>query len=150
MLTGRWHTAVPIIRVRHKFLVFPVGHVTEMCWWRRTGRWFYREHYWVPCYTGFFAVPGETTPFSAEQTNRGQIRKFPNTKLTFCYQSDSSFDCFFHYYLFICRSLNGLYCFENLEELILDNNQLGDDVEIPVMANLHTLTLNKNNISFSF
>lgn len=45
------------------------------------------------------------------------------------------------------RSLNGLYCFENLEELILDNNQLGDDVEIPVMANLHTLTLNKNNIS---
>ena len=104
----------------------------------------------MPCYTGFFAVPGETTPFSAEQTHRGQIRKFPNTKLTFCYQSDSSFDCFFHYYLFICRSLNGLYCFENLEELILDNNQLGDDVEIPVMASLHTLTLNKNNISFSF
>ena len=103
----------------------------------------------MPCYTGFFTVPGETTPCSAEQTHRGQIRKFPNTKLAFCYQSGSSFDCFFHY-LFICRSLNGLYCFENLEELILDNNQLGDDVEIPVMANLHTLTLNKNNISFSF
>lgn len=38
--------------------------------------------------------------------------------------------------------------FEDLEELILDNNQLGDDVEIPLLQHLHTLTLNKNRISF--
>ncbi|KAJ7372804.1 hypothetical protein OS493_016723 [Desmophyllum pertusum] len=48
------------------------------------------------------------------------------------------------------RTLNGLYSFEKLEELILDNNQLGDDVEIPEMAHLHTLTLNKNRISFRY
>ncbi|XP_022798230.1 leucine-rich melanocyte differentiation-associated protein-like [Stylophora pistillata] len=45
------------------------------------------------------------------------------------------------------RSLNGLYSFERLEELILDNNQLGDDMDIPEMPHLHTLTLNKNKIA---
>jgi len=47
------------------------------------------------------------------------------------------------------RTLNGIHLFEDLEELILDNNQLGDDVEIPLLQHLHTLTLNKNRISFS-
>lgn len=45
------------------------------------------------------------------------------------------------------RSLKGLQGFEILEELILDNNQLGDDVEIPQLTKLHTLTLNKNRIA---
>ena len=53
-----------------------------------------------------------------------------------------TFFCCFH------RTLNGLNSFENLEELILDNNQLGDDMEIPELPQLHTLTLNKNRISF--
>ncbi|CAH3143847.1 unnamed protein product [Pocillopora meandrina] len=44
------------------------------------------------------------------------------------------------------RSLNGLYSFEKLEELILDNNQLGDDMDFPEMPHVHTLTLNKNKI----
>jgi len=44
------------------------------------------------------------------------------------------------------RTLKGLHSFEKLEELILDNNQLGDDVEIPELTHLHTLTLNKNKI----
>ncbi|EDO45508.1 predicted protein, partial [Nematostella vectensis] len=46
------------------------------------------------------------------------------------------------------KSLSGIKSFEVLEELILDNNQLSDDLEIPVMPTLHTLTLNKNKISF--
>ena len=46
------------------------------------------------------------------------------------------------------RTLNGLNSFVKLKELILDNNQLGDDMEIPELAHLHTLTLNKNKISF--
>lgn len=45
------------------------------------------------------------------------------------------------------RTLNGLNMFENLEELILDNNQLGDDLEITFLPHLHTLTLNKNRIA---
>ncbi|XP_067046834.1 leucine-rich melanocyte differentiation-associated protein-like [Acropora muricata] len=45
------------------------------------------------------------------------------------------------------RTLNGIHLFEDLEELILDNNQLGDDVEIPLLQHLHTLTLNKNKIA---
>ncbi|KAK2550682.1 Leucine-rich melanocyte differentiation-associated protein [Acropora cervicornis] len=49
----------------------------------------------------------------------------------------------------MARTLNGIHLFEDLEELILDNNQLGDDVEIPLLQHLHTLTLNKNRISFS-
>lgn len=44
------------------------------------------------------------------------------------------------------RTLKGTYCFEKLEELILDNNNLNDAVEIPSLPNLHTLTLNKNKI----
>ena len=52
-------------------------------------------------------------------------------------------------FCFLHRSLNGLYSFEKLEELILDNNQLGDDMDFPEMPHVHTLTLNKNKISFS-
>ncbi|XP_064638009.1 leucine-rich melanocyte differentiation-associated protein-like [Lineus longissimus] len=44
------------------------------------------------------------------------------------------------------RSLEGLEAFTKLEELILDNNDLGDSVIFPVMKNLHTLMLNKNRI----
>ncbi|KAL4699190.1 hypothetical protein H8959_011847, partial [Pygathrix nigripes] len=47
-----------------------------------------------------------------------------------------------------CRSLEGLSAFRSLEELILDNNQLGDDLVLPGLPRLHTLTLNKNRISF--
>ncbi|XP_055969496.1 leucine-rich melanocyte differentiation-associated protein [Sorex fumeus] len=44
-------------------------------------------------------------------------------------------------------SLEGLGAFRSLEELILDNNQLGDDLALPALPRLHTLTLNKNQIS---
>uniref|UniRef100_A0A8C8ZIJ1 Leucine rich melanocyte differentiation associated n=1 Tax=Prolemur simus TaxID=1328070 RepID=A0A8C8ZIJ1_PROSS len=46
------------------------------------------------------------------------------------------------------RSLEGLSAFGSLEELILDNNLLGDDLMLPRLPRLHTLTLNKNQISF--
>ncbi|XP_054098262.1 leucine-rich melanocyte differentiation-associated protein isoform X3 [Callithrix jacchus] len=45
------------------------------------------------------------------------------------------------------RSLEGLSAFRSLEELILDNNQLGDDLVLPGLPSLHTLTLNKNRIT---
>lgn len=38
--------------------------------------------------------------------------------------------------------------FTELEELVVDNNQLGNDLQLPRLPNLHTLTLNKNQISF--
>lgn len=49
----------------------------------------------------------------------------------------------------LLRSLEGLSAFRSLEELILDNNLLGDDLVLPGLPHLHTLTLNKNRISFS-
>ncbi|KAM8806444.1 LOW QUALITY PROTEIN: leucine-rich melanocyte differentiation-associated protein [Eudromia elegans] len=45
------------------------------------------------------------------------------------------------------RSLEGLKTFGSLEELILDNNLLGNDLLLPRLPHLHTLTLNKNQIS---
>ncbi|NXY06087.1 LRMDA protein, partial [Pteruthius melanotis] len=48
----------------------------------------------------------------------------------------------------VCRSLEGLKTFTYLEELILDNNLLGNDLLLPRLPHLHTLTLNKNQISF--
>ncbi|XP_006835995.1 PREDICTED: leucine-rich repeat-containing protein C10orf11 homolog [Chrysochloris asiatica] len=45
------------------------------------------------------------------------------------------------------RSLEGLSAFQSLEELILDNNLLGDDLTLPGLPRLHTLTLNKNQIT---
>ncbi|XP_028614414.1 leucine-rich melanocyte differentiation-associated protein isoform X3 [Grammomys surdaster] len=45
------------------------------------------------------------------------------------------------------RSLEGLSAFRSLEELILDNNLLGDDLVLPGLPHLHTLTLNKNQIT---
>ncbi|CAO2590651.1 Leucine-rich melanocyte differentiation-associated protein, partial [Lemmus lemmus] len=45
------------------------------------------------------------------------------------------------------RSLEGLSAFRSLEELILDNNLLGDDLVLPRLPHLHTLTLNKNQIT---
>uniref|UniRef100_A0A3Q3IVX7 Leucine-rich melanocyte differentiation-associated protein n=1 Tax=Monopterus albus TaxID=43700 RepID=A0A3Q3IVX7_MONAL len=46
------------------------------------------------------------------------------------------------------RSLAGLKMFTELEELVVDNNLLGNDLRLPRLPNLHTLTLNKNQISF--
>ncbi|XP_013860549.1 leucine-rich melanocyte differentiation-associated protein isoform X2 [Austrofundulus limnaeus] len=45
------------------------------------------------------------------------------------------------------RSLAGLKMFTELEELIVDNNQLGNDLQLPRLCNLHTLTLNKNQLT---
>ncbi|XP_077053243.1 leucine-rich melanocyte differentiation-associated protein isoform X1 [Siphateles boraxobius] len=42
------------------------------------------------------------------------------------------------------RSLTGLKAFSQLEELIVDNNLLGNDLRLPRLPRLHTLTLNKN------
>ncbi|XP_070083897.1 leucine-rich melanocyte differentiation-associated protein isoform X2 [Equus przewalskii] len=47
----------------------------------------------------------------------------------------------------LLRSLEGLSAFESLEELILDNNLLGNDLVLPGLPRLHTLTLNKNQIT---
>ncbi|KYO27617.1 hypothetical protein Y1Q_0005190 [Alligator mississippiensis] len=47
----------------------------------------------------------------------------------------------------IFRSLEGLKTFSCLEELILDNNLLGNDLLLPRLPHLHTLTLNKNQIT---
>ncbi|XP_065778757.1 leucine-rich melanocyte differentiation-associated protein [Muntiacus reevesi] len=49
--------------------------------------------------------------------------------------------------LLLVRSLEGLSAFGSLEELILDNNLLGDDLVLPGLPRLHTLTLNKNQIT---
>ncbi|TRY97999.1 hypothetical protein DNTS_004050 [Danionella cerebrum] len=48
----------------------------------------------------------------------------------------------------LIRSLTGLKAFNQLEELIVDNNLLGNDLQLPRLPRLHTLTLNKNQISF--
>nr|XP_061791494.1 leucine-rich melanocyte differentiation-associated protein-like [Nerophis lumbriciformis] len=45
------------------------------------------------------------------------------------------------------RSLAGLGMFTELEELVVDNNLLGNDLRLPGLPNLHTLTLNKNNLT---
>uniref|UniRef100_A0AAY4AVF7 Leucine-rich melanocyte differentiation-associated protein n=1 Tax=Denticeps clupeoides TaxID=299321 RepID=A0AAY4AVF7_9TELE len=45
------------------------------------------------------------------------------------------------------RSLAGLKDFSELEELIVDNNLLGNDLGLPRLPHLHTLTLNKNQIT---
>ncbi|XP_051945495.1 leucine-rich melanocyte differentiation-associated protein [Xyrauchen texanus] len=52
---------------------------------------------------------------------------------------DLSFNCL--------RSLAGLKAFTQLEELIVDNNLLGNDLRLPGLPQLHTLTLNKNQIT---
>lgn len=45
------------------------------------------------------------------------------------------------------RSLTGLKMFTELEELIVDNNLLGNDLQLPRLPSLHTLTLNKNQLT---
>ncbi|KAM4032095.1 leucine-rich melanocyte differentiation-associated protein isoform 2-T2 [Anomaloglossus baeobatrachus] len=47
----------------------------------------------------------------------------------------------------LLRSLEGLEDFVCLEELILDNNQLGNHIIFPLFSYLHTLTLNKNELT---
>lgn len=44
-------------------------------------------------------------------------------------------------------TLKGLEGFPHLRELILDNNQLTDNLNIPLLPHLHTLSLNKNRVS---
>ncbi|XP_024916700.1 leucine-rich melanocyte differentiation-associated protein, partial [Cynoglossus semilaevis] len=45
------------------------------------------------------------------------------------------------------RSVSGLRTFTQLEELVLDNNLLGNELRLPELPNLHTLTLNKNQLT---
>ncbi|XP_026534198.1 leucine-rich melanocyte differentiation-associated protein [Notechis scutatus] len=45
------------------------------------------------------------------------------------------------------ESLEGLQAFGCLEELILDNNLLESDLRLPSLPHLHTLMLNKNQIT---
>eukprot|EP00037_Helgoeca_nana_P006907 m.63160 g.63160 ORF g.63160 m.63160 type:complete len:271 (+) comp17759_c0_seq1:234-1046(+) len=45
------------------------------------------------------------------------------------------------------NTLRNVELFSGLNELVLDNNSLGDDVEFPALPNLTTLSLNKNRIS---
>ncbi|XP_041363625.1 leucine-rich melanocyte differentiation-associated protein-like isoform X2 [Gigantopelta aegis] len=45
------------------------------------------------------------------------------------------------------RHLEGLEHFSDLEELVLDNNQLDDNIVLPHLNSLHTITLNKNKIT---
>nr|XP_005988317.1 PREDICTED: leucine-rich repeat-containing protein C10orf11 homolog isoform X1 [Latimeria chalumnae] len=47
----------------------------------------------------------------------------------------------------LLRSLEELKAFTGLEELILDNNLLGNDLRLPRLPHLHTLMLNKNQIT---
>nr|XP_020651823.1 leucine-rich repeat-containing protein C10orf11 homolog isoform X1 [Pogona vitticeps] len=47
----------------------------------------------------------------------------------------------------LLRSVEGLETFSSLEELILDNNLLGNDLRLPRLPHLHTLMLNKNQIT---
>lgn len=51
--------------------------------------------------------------------------------------------CFFY-----DRNIDGLHHFAELEELFLDNNEISEESNLPLMSKLHTLTLNKNNVSF--
>ncbi|KAI1291927.1 hypothetical protein HDE_07320 [Halotydeus destructor] len=52
---------------------------------------------------------------------------------------DASFNCL--------QNLEGIKSFSNLEELVLDNNELGDDIAFDWNANLVLLSLNKNKIT---
>ncbi|XP_042239643.1 leucine-rich melanocyte differentiation-associated protein-like [Homarus americanus] len=45
------------------------------------------------------------------------------------------------------RSLEGLEKFPYLEEIILDNNFIDDNLVLPFLATLHTLSLNKNKVT---
>lgn len=44
------------------------------------------------------------------------------------------------------QSVYGLEGFRSLRELVLDNNRLGDDIVLPALPKLQTLSLNKNRI----
>uniref|UniRef100_A0A0B6ZDE4 Leucine-rich melanocyte differentiation-associated protein n=1 Tax=Arion vulgaris TaxID=1028688 RepID=A0A0B6ZDE4_9EUPU len=45
------------------------------------------------------------------------------------------------------KSLRGLEHFKFLKELVLDNNELGDNIVFPRLQDVHTLTLNKNRLT---
>ncbi|KAM8924423.1 leucine-rich melanocyte differentiation-associated protein [Pelodytes ibericus] len=47
----------------------------------------------------------------------------------------------------LLRTTDGLEGFDFLEELILDNNQLGNAISFPPLPYLHTLTINKNQLT---
>lgn len=45
-------------------------------------------------------------------------------------------------------NLNHSELFPDLEELILDNNNLNDNIRFSHLPNLHTLSMNNNNVIF--
>ncbi|XP_043911454.1 leucine-rich melanocyte differentiation-associated protein [Protopterus annectens] len=67
---------------------------------------------------------------------RYETHSFPTPRIRACFTTCSR-----------QRSLEGLKEFSCLEELILDNNLLGNDLRLPRLPYLHTLTLNKNQIT---
>jgi len=54
-------------------------------------------------------------------------------------------------YMPVCRSLVGLELFPHLEEVILDSNDMTDSSldSLPQLHRVHSLSLNKNKISFN-
>lgn len=48
------------------------------------------------------------------------------------------------------ETLKGLENFTRLEELILDNNKLGDSVKFPHLPKLKTLSINNNQVCFVY
>lgn len=51
-----------------------------------------------------------------------------------------------HHQPLLSSSLDGLEFFSRLEELVLDNNQLGDNIRIPKTKSITTLSLNNNKV----
>ncbi len=58
-----------------------------------------------------------------------------------------SFSILFYVLYLLFRNVEGIRHFLQLEELILDNNEISDEANFPTMSKLHTLTINKNNVS---
>ena len=48
------------------------------------------------------------------------------------------------HHLYTLTQVYGLEGFRSLRELVLDNNRLGDDIVLPALPKLQTLSLNKN------
>ncbi|XP_042765197.1 leucine-rich melanocyte differentiation-associated protein isoform X5 [Panthera tigris] len=83
-------------------------------------------------------IPGSCCPSSGTTIGRG----FPATLVSVVVRGPEKADV-----VLSQGSLEGLSAFGSLEELILDNNLLGNDLVLPGLPRLHTLTLNKNQIT---
>lgn len=126
--------------------------------------WILATHKWpssliLPGWEGSRAMPGALTATNSCHSpqpdraqphtlflllNRGRLRcLFGHIMASPRFRAISFFPLPYH-----CRSLVGLNAFGELEELIVDNNLLGNDLQLPRLPHLHTLTLNKNRISF--